>query len=177
MKNFCITLFCLSIIVLTIVLSGSAQETREEYLRIHIRADSNEGDDQAVKYKIRNVVVEYLTPIVAVCQTKQELQKALKSHINGIESVANEVLLQEGFTYSSSAKVTEEEFPTRVYDGLTLQAGYYDALIINLGSGKGDNWWCVVYPPLCFYGKQTGEGFRYKSKLLEIITDWKARYS
>ena len=63
-----------------------------------------------------------------------------------------------------------EEFPTRVYGGLTLENGFYDALIIELGSGKGDNWWCVVYPPLCFSGE--GTNYVYKSKLKQIINDF-----
>ena len=62
------------------------------------------------------------------------------------------MLEARGFTYRSSVKLAVERFPTRTYGDLTLGEGYYDALIVNLGSGEGDNWWCVVYPPLCFLG-------------------------
>lgn len=79
----------------------------------------------------------------------------------------------ERFSYRSKASVREEEFPTRVYEDLTLDAGYYDALILELGSGKGDNWWCVVYPPLCFTGGECG--YVYKSKILEIIESFKKK--
>ena len=177
MKNFCISLICLSIIFLTIVLSGNTPETKEEYLRIHIRADSNSMEDQAVKYAVRDEIVAFLTPIVAACENKKALQNALKTHISDIESVADTVLSANGFTYVSSAEITAENFPARVYGDLTLEAGFYDALIVNLGSGKGDNWWCVVYPPLCFIGNGRGEGFRYKSRIAELIEKWREKYN
>ena len=89
-----------------------------------------------------------------------------------IKYIADEILLAGGFKYSSTVTVLNEEFPTRVYEGITLGGGYYDALIIGLGSAKGDNWWCVVYPPLCF---TSGENVRYKSKILEIISEFKSK--
>ena len=66
----------------------------------------------------------------------------------------------------------EEEFPTRVYEGVTLEAGVYDALIVELGTGKGDNWWCVIYPPLCFSGEATGNNVQYRSRIWEIIRNF-----
>ena len=80
---------------------------------------------------------------------------------------ADKVLRANGYTYGARASIRQEQFPTRVYDGVTLDAGVYDALIVELGTGAGDNWWCVVYPPLCFSG---GNGnVIYKSKIAEII--------
>ena len=176
MKKFCISLICLTIIFLTIVLGADEPKAKDEYLRLHVRADSNSACDQAVKYLVKDEIVLYLTPVVAECESKDELKKALKSHINGIESVADGVLADNGLPYRATARLAVEEFPTRVYGDLTLEQGYYDALIVSLGSGQGDNWWCVVYPPLCFTGKSTGGGFRYKSKIAEIISGWRARY-
>ena len=137
------------------------------YLRVHIRADSNEASAQAVKYKVRDAVVEYLTPTVAECKTKDAAMQKIGEKLREIEKVADGVLHANGFSYSAKASLRKEEFPTRVYEDLTLEAGVYDALILELGSGKGDNWWCVVYPPLCFTG---GNGnIIYKSKIAEII--------
>ena len=82
-------------------------------------------------------------------------------------SLANQVLAKNGFNYKATVAVRNEEFPTRVYEDLTLESGYYDALIVELGRAKGDNWWCVVYPPMCFTGNESG--IIYKSKILEII--------
>ncbi len=139
---------------------------REAYLRVHIRADSNEEAAQAVKYKVRDEVVKFLTPVVASCENKAEAIGNIQKNLPAIEKVAESVLKKNGFSYGARAAVRREEFPTRVYEGVTLDAGVYDALILELGSGKGDNWWCVIYPPLCFTGTQN---VVYKSKLAEII--------
>ena len=80
------------------------------------------------------------------------------------------MLLESGFNYQSKVQIREEYFPTRVYDGITLDAGVYDAVIIELGNAQGQNWWCVVYPPLCFVN--VGTKYEYKSKILEIVNDF-----
>lgn len=137
------------------------------YLRLHVRANSNSEEDQAVKYLVRDALVEWLTPLVAEAESKEEALLLVENNLDEAERIAEAVLLQNGFFYGATAKLTEEEFPTRVYEGTTLPAGVYDAFILELGEGKGDNWWCVVYPPLCFAGGE--QNIVYKSKILEII--------
>lgn len=137
------------------------------YLRVHIRADSNEAAAQAVKYKVRDAVVDFLTPTVAECGSKAEAMQKIGETLSGIEAVASKVLRENGFSYGAKASLRREQFPTRVYENVTLEAGVYDALILELGSGAGDNWWCVVYPPLCF--SAGGGNVVYKSKIAEII--------
>lgn len=176
MKKTCITFLLLTIILLSgagIMAYGGESVPHTEYLRIHIRADSNSECDQRVKYLVKDAVVGYLTPIIAEIKTKEQAKKALIGNLAAIEKVADGVLGANGFDYTAKAKLKNEEFPTRVYDDLTLEKGFYDSLIIELGSGKGDNWWCVVYPPLCFTGG--GAGYIYKSKIIEIINDFKKR--
>ena len=173
MKKFCITLELLFIILVTIACgTGSGATTKTEYLRIHIRANSNSECDQSIKYKIRDEIVPYLTTYLADCQSKNEaadvifsLKKDMKKKIDGI-------LRDNGYGYSSSVKIRNEKFPTRVYGDTTLESGYYDAVIVELGKAEGDNWWCVVYPPLCF---TSGENVKYRSKIAEIIADWKKK--
>jgi len=180
MKKFCI-IFLLSIIIsltafgfggfsqneATMYASNSSKSLQNNYLRIHIRADSNENDAQAVKYKVRDDVVDYLTPLVAECDTKNQAMQGIKNHLGDISKVAEQVLCAEGFFYGATAELKTESFPTRVYGEYTLPAGEYSALIIRLGKGEGDNWWCVVYPPLCFAA--TDANVVYKSKIKEII--------
>lgn len=137
-----------------------------EYFRIHVRADSNDEDDQSVKYLVKDEIVNYLTPVICSAENKQEAMKLIASRLKEIEKIANEVLKENGFFYTSSACLKEEAFPLRVYEEVALPSGVYDSLIVNLGGGKGDNWWCVIYPPLCFDG---GENVIYKSKIAEII--------
>lgn len=171
MKKACITLILLSIIILSAVAVKSYNVPETGYLRIHIRAYSNESQDQLVKYKVKDAVVNYLTPIVATCNTFEEAKLKMQSVLSNIEAVTDNVLIENGFSYRSKASVCQEEFPTRVYEDITLEKGLYDALIISLGEGKGDNWWCVVYPPLCFTG--ANGNYIYKSKIREIIENFK----
>ncbi len=171
MKKLCITFLIIGIIVLSgIGLLSYQEQPHKEYLRIHIRANSNISSDQQIKYIVKDKIVDYLTPFIAECDTKQKAENMLKNNLFGIEQVAKSTLRQNGFDYSVKASVKREEFPTRVYDGVCLESGFYDALIIELGSGKGDNWWCVVYPPLCF--TKSGQGYVYRSKILDIINDF-----
>ncbi|MBO5240212.1 MAG: stage II sporulation protein R [Clostridia bacterium] len=176
MKKVCI-IFLLSIIISLTVFgfSGEFGQTAlksGEYLRIHIRADSNEAEAQAVKYLVRDGLVDYLTPIVAECETKTQAINGVRENLFGIEKKAERILSQNGFFYGARASLKKESFPTRVYGDYTLPAGEYTALIVELGEGKGDNWWCVVYPPLCF-AAPSGGNVVYKSKILEIIENWK----
>ena len=171
MKKACISFLIVAIIILSgISLIAQKTQPQTEYLRIHIRADSNLEKDQRVKYLVKDAVVKYLAPFIANCDTKIEAEKMLLNSLNGIENVADKTLKSAGFDYTSKASVKNEQFPTRSYQSLTLASGFYDALIIELGSGKGDNWWCVVYPPLCFTGE--GIGYVYRSKILDVINDF-----
>ena len=176
MKKVCI-IFLLSIIISLTAFGlqntpkdGGMVALNTQYLRLHIRADSNETQAQQVKYKVRDTLVEYLTPIVADCPTRDAAAEAVQQHAPTMQALANGVLQQNGFAYTAAVKLCVEQFPTRKYGEHTLPAGEYLALIVELGKAKGDNWWCVIYPPLCFVGEATeGANVVYKSKILEII--------
>ncbi|MCH5157299.1 MAG: stage II sporulation protein R [Clostridiales bacterium] len=175
MKKIVFAVLALVALVAVIAVVPS-QKTNADFLRIHIRADSNDSADQGVKYQVKNAVVDFLTPYLCKATTKQKAMSIVKSHLGDIEAVCDKVLLQNGFSYKSHAKLTQEQFPDRAYGDVTLAAGVYDALIIELGSGSGNNWWCVVYPPLCFVGGESNgtNQIIYKSKLQQIINDWKS---
>ncbi|MBO5910290.1 MAG: stage II sporulation protein R [Clostridia bacterium] len=146
-------------------------EVKQDYLRVHIRANSNSEIDQSIKYVVKNEVVNFITPYLIECDSKQKSIEVIGSLLKQVENVCDKVLLGNGFTYTSTARINEEYFPTRVYDNVTLDEGVYDALIIELGSGKGDNWWCLVYPPLCFVNKSAcdAQNIQYQSYLMDII--------
>ena len=165
-------LFLLIGIVLGVVCFNFFKSEPEcEYFRVHIRANSNEFIDQDVKYKVKNEVVNYITPYLINCNSKDESIETIERLLDDIEVVCNNCLKDNGFSYTSKARVDKEKFPTRVYDNITLEAGVYDALIIELGSGEGDNWWCIVYPPLCFVNNNEigAQNIQYQSYLVEII--------
>ena len=172
MKNVCI-FFLLSIIIsLTAlgILSPQSTHNSSDYLRVHIRANSNDERDQEIKYQLKDEIVATLTPVVATCESKQQAVQKIRLQTPYIQAVATRFLQGKGFSYGARADLRTEYFPTRVYDKYTLPAGEYLSLIVELGEGKGDNWWCVVYPPLCFTASQTP--VIYKSKILEIIENW-----
>ncbi len=173
MKKSIICVFLIAVCAAIALLCGTnGQEETGAYLRVHIRSDSNAAEAQAVKYLVRDEVVAYLTPIVAQCDTKAEAMAEIGSRLGEIGTVAEKKLAEEGFSYGARASLRREAFPTRVYENVALPAGVYDALIVELGSGAGDNWWCVVYPPLCFSG---GNNVVYKSKIAEIVRNFFAR--
>ena len=161
----------MAFIITVFVNENKSDEASATYLRVHIRANSNNEEDQNVKYKVKQAVVDYLTPKIAEGSTFGEVYEVLNNNLENIEKVSDNVLKENGFCYKSEAKLKEEYFPTRSYGEYTLNNGYYDALIIELGNGGGNNWWCVVYPPLCFIGAEgTGkQAIEYKSKFVEII--------
>ena len=167
MKNACVFLLAAIIIIVSAAgLTGKTETAKTEYLRIHIRANSNGEEDQIVKYEVKERIVGFLTPLLSDCDTKEKAEKVIAGNLKNIENIADRTLKERGYPYSSEAKINNELFPTRVYESLTLSGGYYDALIINLGEGAGDNWWCVVYPPLCFVGSGN---YVYRSKIKSII--------
>ncbi len=171
MKIKGISFLIIAIIVLCgIGLNFFAESKNEEYLRIHVRANSNEETDQAVKYLVKDKVVSYLTPFIAECDTKEKAKTLLTDRLTEIKSVADQTLKQNGYDYEAKVSVKNEKFPTRVYGDLELDEGYYDALIIELGKGDGNNWWCVVYPPLCFTGE--GQTYQIRSKILDVIRNF-----
>lgn len=173
MKTLAVVVIVLAF--LAVVFCAPAQ-TNEQFLRIHIRADSNNDSDQNVKYIVKNAVVEYLAPYLSNATTKAKAMQIVAAELKNIQKVCDKTLQANGFDYTSNVKLCQESFPDRAYNGVTLPQGVYDALIIELGSGKGNNWWCVVYPPLCFVGTESNgtNTIVFKSKLMEIINEWKA---
>ncbi len=176
MKKFCIVFAFLLILLATAALTAQEKPLQTSaYLRMHVRANSDATVDQQIKYEVKDAIVQFLIPVVADCTDKQSAISALTASLDEVEQVADEVLSEHGFTYRARAKVCQESFPDRVYEGVTLSAGVYDALIVELGEGAGANWWCVVYPPLCFSGEVRGETIQYRSRLLEIIEKFFAK--
>ena len=174
MKKFILVFVAILVVIGTVLLvknMGGEPVADTDYLRIHVRANSNSETDQSIKYIVKDEVVKFITPYAAQCTDKQKAMEIIASILPEIESVCDHVLAEHGFSYKSKASVRVEEFPTRVYGDLTLENGLYDALIIELGSGTGDNWWCVIYPPLCFTSGTAD--VQYRSAIWDIINKFK----
>lgn len=162
-------------ILLIVIVGTTYKQVNKDYLRIHIRANSNAEVDQLVKYKIKDEIVVSLTPYVADCESFDDVKVVVSANLDLIDLVANNVLKQNGFNYTAKSKLCQEEFPTRTYNGYTLEQGFYDAIIVELGKAEGDNWWCVVYPPLCFTNACSGKNVVYKSRILDLINNFKKK--
>ncbi len=124
-------------------------QLQEEVLRLHVVAASDSPADQEVKLKVRDAVLEAVEGELSDAFTKKQAHDQIAANLTELERIANEVLEAEGVTDRATVTLTEEEFPTREYDTFSLPAGVYDSLRITIGSGKGQNWWCVVFPSLC----------------------------
>ena len=167
MKKF-VFIFGLILAIVVGAMFIPAKEVEYDYLRLHIRANSNSKVDQNVKYEIKDKMVEFLTPHLCTVESKDKAIKIIESYSNVMKSLCVNLLLEKGFNYSVNIKISNEFFPTRTYSNTTLESGYYDAVIIELGQAEGDNWWCVMYPPLCFVNKNENvKQIKYKSKICE----------
>ena len=124
--------------------------------RLHIIANSNSAEDQNLKYKVRHSVISYMNNICKNSNSKEETISIVKNHINDFQQIANDTIIENGYNYSSEAQVGNFEFPTKFYGDISLPSGYYDALEIKLGNSSGQNWWCVLYPSLCFVDVSSG---------------------
>lgn len=170
--SICIVLVLLSCALLLFACDDapSQQEIAEQCIRIHIRANSNSETDQAVKLKVRDEVTEYLTSKLDGCKSKNEARNTLEREKTNLVKIANKTLYDNDFEYKASIAFKNEYFPDRKYDGYDFPEGNYDALIIYLGEGVGDNWWCVAFPPLCFVPEsEGGEKIVYKSWVKEWL--------
>ncbi len=153
--------------------SASALQTAlaEQVLRLHIIADSNLDADQEVKLAVRDAVITYLKPYLEDVTTKQEAIKIINAHLSELNDTANQILSSQGFSYTANAGIERVYFPIKLYGDLVLPAGEYDAIRILLGSASGKNWWCLVFPQLCFVDVTTGTlPEDSKAELRELLT-------
>lgn len=152
------------------------QTLSREVIRLHVVAASDSEEDQAVKLKIRDAVVEELAGALEEMPSVEDAKVFLTGHLGDIEAVANTVLQEAGFSESVTVSFDTEAFDTRVYDTFTLPAGVYESLRIVVGDGEGRNWWCVVFPSLCmpktaddFASAAVGAGF--SDSLTETVSN------
>lgn len=128
----------------------SRANLEDNVLRLHILANSDSIDDQALKLKVRDRVLEYTSSILEnPGDTLEEVEEIVTDHLEELEEIARKLIRGEGYSYDVTAQLVEMEFDDRIYGTLTMPAGEYDALRITIGEAQGQNWWCVMYPSLC----------------------------
>lgn len=128
----------------------------DNLFRLHVIANSDSNEDQNLKYIVRDSLLNYMNNICKDCKTKQEAIAIVQENINEFEKIASNTIKENGFDYNVSIKIGNFEFPTKTYGDISLPAGFYDALRVEIGDAKGQNWWCVMFPPLCFVDISSG---------------------
>ena len=132
------------------------QTLRRELVRLHVVAASDSPEDQAVKLQVKDAVVNSLKEDLEKLRDSREATAYLQENLPKIEALANRVLRDAGATDAASVRIGMEEFPVRDYDTFSLPAGIYQALRITIGTGEGQNWWCVAFPGLCLPATSLG---------------------
>lgn len=124
--------------------------------RLHVIANSDSQKDQNLKYIVRDNLLEYMNSICANCTSKEEAISIVKENKDMFEQIAVDTINEQGYSYPVKINIGNFEFPTKNYGDISLPAGYYDALRVEIGKAKGQNWWCVMFPPLCFVDISSG---------------------
>ena len=163
-KALILEISCFAAMVLTIIFSGSlfsfekdCSAVRSKVLRLHVIANSDSAEDQALKLKVRDALLLQGGEVFASGSTKESAEKAACKNLQSFLQTAEKTIRENGKSYNVCISVGKSSFPTRVYENITLPAGEYDALRVVIGEGKGKNWWCVMFPPLCILELPGGE--------------------
>lgn len=145
-------LFVFSVIVICYAVEayGSIYQIKDKVIRLHVIANSNTLEDQQLKYKVRNNIINTFNKEFQFITTKSESEDIIIKKIDDIRSIAEETIELEGYNYNINVYYGNYKFPRKQYEEIVLPEGSYDAVRIEIGSGLGKNWWCVMFPPLCF---------------------------
>lgn len=133
-----------------------SKHLQDSVFRLHVIANSDEDFDQNLKYKVRDNVIEYMKGICNEGATKEDYIKLAKDNLETIKQIAKNTVLENGYNYDINVSIGDFEFPTKSYGDVSLPAGIYNALRIEIGDAVGQNWWCVMFPPLCFVDITSG---------------------
>lgn len=129
---------------------------QDNIFRLHILANSDSEEDQALKLAVRDSVIDYMKEINSGSKTKEETIKVVNENLEEIKEIAENKIRELGFDYEVNLEIGNFNFPTKYYGNISLPAGNYDALKINIGEAQGQNWWCSLFPPLCFIDISSG---------------------
>lgn len=155
-------LFLLIVLISFIILSAYSyasainEDLSNNVFRLHVIANTDSKEDQDLKYKVRDKLIKYMKSLTTNINTKEEVIEIANNHISDFESIAKEVITENGFDYDVKVEIGNFSFPTKQYGDISFPAGFYDALKVEIGNAKGQNWWCVMFPPLCFVDVTSG---------------------
>ena len=158
----------------------SQDQLAEKVVRLHVLANSDSEEDQALKLVVRDAVLERAEGILRDSATRAEAEGLLRGQLLELEDLANETVRNAGYTYPVTVELEKAAFPTRTYEGFSLPAGEYLALRVLIGDAAGQNWWCVVFPPLCTVAaaefSDTAENAGFSDEEIAFITEANVGY-
>jgi stage II sporulation protein R len=144
---------------------------KEEIIRFHVIANSDSNEDQALKLKVRDRILEEMDDKLGTCNSIQDSREAIKGNLDDIKYIALDEIHREGKEYDVDVSLGMDSFPTKSYGDITLPQGEYEALKVVIGEGKGKNWWCVMFPPLCFVDITHGVSKNVEPSMKGIMTE------
>ncbi len=163
--------FCCTILLNTIQAQVLQQSISDKILRFHVLANSDSSEDQELKLKVRDEVGIYLSGRLADASSLEDCEEIARENLPEIEQIASEVIEEEGYDYAVTASLENCLFPEKTYGSYTFPSGNYEALRVVIGEGEGQNWWCVLYPNLCFSGSMYAVDEASGEKLSVELTD------
>lgn len=158
-KRIIILLLLLTLFILVSAISyvrAVSRDISDSVFRLHVIANSDSEEDQTLKLKVRDNLLSYMNTLAKDCTSKEEVVELAKEHQEEFKQIAENTITENGFSYPVSIKIGDSDFPTKTYGDISLPAGTYDALRVQIGEAKGKNWWCVMFPPLCFIDVSSG---------------------
>lgn len=187
---FSVLTILLAVLVLAVVPTDAEGAVYEDTVRLHILANSDSEEDQNLKLRVRDAILNEYGERLSKIESTDEAKLALSALVPKIEEFAKEKISAEGYSYDVSVTLSEEWYETREYQDFTLPRGYYSSVRVIIGDGAGKNWWCVMFPPLCLdmatenapsddavkkYSSEefvliSKNGYNAKFKVLEIIS-------
>lgn len=155
MKKVCILVgilfsFLVTGILVNVKQAGMQRELAQQVFRFHVLANSDSEEDQELKMKVKEAVLAYMKQELGHSDSVDETKQWANENLDQLEEVAGQVIAGEGYDYAVSAQVTMCDFPDKTYGDITFPAGEYEALRVEIGEADGRNWWCVLFPNLCF---------------------------
>lgn len=159
LKRFLVLIILFSIYVFICAFSyvnAVSANISSSVFRLHVIANSDSTEDQNLKYLVRDALIDYMNSVSKNSNSKDEAISIAYQHKSDFYKIAKKVINDNGYDYNVNISIGNFTFPTKNYGDISLPAGYYDALKVEIGNASGQNWWCVMFPPLCFVDISTG---------------------
>lgn len=169
MKNIKVRIVTLSLLLIGIVsfsgmyIYGEMKDVetvsegyKDKLIRFHVLANSDSDEDQELKLKVRDAIIQYLQPMLKDSKSIEQSEEIILAESDNLKSIGENIIIENGYNYEVEVKLEYNNFPAKQYSNIVLPAGEYKALRILIGEAEGKNWWCVMFPPLCFVDENNG---------------------